>query len=100
LTDFRAADQLGKDGANVRHQREGRRAFALGRYDQAVLHFTRVLELEGKTAPVLFERGLAFLRQEQVDLALTDFRAADQLGKDGRVKACLGYCYTWPGRVQ
>ncbi len=87
--------------AHTDHARAGERAHERKRYDEAVLHFTRALELSGDSARLRFRRGKAFYRLGDIDRAITDFRKADELGggKDGKVLAALAYCFIHPDRL-
>ncbi len=75
----------------------GEQAYREGHYQDAVKHFSEVLKQEGASARVLFARGRAYVRLGELDDALRDFKAADELGKDGKVKAALGTLYLAPG---
>ncbi len=64
----RASASVALDAAN--------RAFAEGRYADAVARYERLLEHEGYSAPVLFDLGNAYLRDKQPARALLAYERA------------------------
>jgi tetratricopeptide (TPR) repeat protein len=77
-----------------RHQYEyGQEAYRKGDYEQAVRYFSAVLEQEpAQRARALFARGRSYQQLNRLPLAQVDYKAADELETDGRVKACVAYC--------
>jgi serine/threonine protein kinase len=82
--------------AHALHFQAGEVAARQGRHAEAVEHFTSTLKSEGPSARVLFARGLALYRMQEMERALADWRKADGLSKDGKVKAALAACCVWP----
>jgi tetratricopeptide (TPR) repeat protein len=84
----------------ARAYNRGQEAYRRGDFAQAADDFTQALEADPKMrTAALFARGRAYQqRGDQEDfkyfnLALADFVLVEQLAPEGKVNACMGYCY-------
>jgi tetratricopeptide (TPR) repeat protein len=84
--------------AHVRSLQAGQQAYRAGGYAEAAGHFSRVLELEGPSARVLYARGRAHYRLGKYDRAIIDLLDARERGKDGKTYAALATCYLPDGQ--
>ncbi|MGD1879133.1 MAG: tetratricopeptide repeat protein [Kiloniellaceae bacterium] len=62
---------------------EGRKLLQAAQYDAAILKFTVAIQLDPDFAGAYSNRGTAYQRQEQQDLATADFDKAKELGFGG-----------------
>ena len=60
--------------------KKGQQYFLNGQFDQAVAQFSRVIESGGNPRVALYNRGVAFYKQNNKKAALQDFRQAAKLG--------------------
>src|SRR5262249_4962311 len=80
-----------------RQYHRGWEAYRRGQYEQAVQTFSQVLDARPEHAWAFFARGRAHQRLGNLEEAKADYGRADQLVTDGRIKACLGYCWNCLG---
>jgi serine/threonine protein kinase len=88
---------------SLRQYQKAREAYQNQRYQDVESNLRDVLQGARKLDPdlaneMLFLRGRAYLKRGQLDEAWSDFKSANQLHYDGRVQACLGYCWSLKGR--
>src|SRR5262249_24565679 len=81
----------------LRQFKQGWESYHRGQYGEAVRAFNRVLKADPRHAQALFARGRAHQQMGEIALARADYEQADQLATDGRIKACLGYCWNRKG---
>lgn len=69
-------DRVKAEIGSSRHNSRGKRLAKVGKLDGAISHFTQALEYCPDDGIVRFNRGLAYVRNNQLDKALEDFRLA------------------------
>jgi tetratricopeptide (TPR) repeat protein len=67
-------------------------AYRQGDHGRAVQALSRFLRTNPDHAEARYLRGRAHQKAGDLSAALADYEKADQLGTDGRVQACVGYC--------
>ncbi len=73
---------------------EGVQAYHAGEVGRAIDSFNRALDAGADRKRTLFLRARVHQRSGNWEAALTDYKEADPDGNDGRILACLGYCYS------
>ncbi len=88
-----------KEPYSVRQLRQGRDSYDAGRFEEAIQYINRSIEDDQTRTEAFFARARSFQGLGRLESALTDFQKADELasGKDGRIKAGLGYCLNLGG---
>jgi serine/threonine protein kinase/Tfp pilus assembly protein PilF len=71
---------------------EGCKAYRCGLFDDAVRTFSQIVQADPTFSQAYYRRGRAYVQLGEWALAEADLQKADRLERDGRTKACLGYC--------
>jgi serine/threonine protein kinase/Flp pilus assembly protein TadD len=75
------------------HRQQGLAAYRQRAFAEALPHLQRALDDDPNNADLLFARARTQQQLGKLESALADYDKADGLRRDGRIKACLGYCW-------
>jgi serine/threonine protein kinase len=88
-----------KEPYGVRQLHLGWNSYHHGRFEEAIQYLDRSIEADPTMTEAVLARARSFQGLGRLESAIVDFQRADELtgGRDGRVKAGLGYCLNLGG---